>query len=791
MSLSSKKSPVTPTPASNSVVLKVSTTNGDTFRIPLTISLDNDLTWQDLQVETPIVILSSDEIDVPIPKIQNVYLLHLEGTETYKIGYSKDVKRRIDDLKTARSATENLLCLACCPGGRSLEKSFHDLFEDNRIVTEGRGNEWFTFTRREVRKVIAEYVRRRWEYRYQLRNKPELEETEAEFEEVEKKIEKLSLTSEPPIISYDPNTPAFTLQELSILARGARWIEEKEHEKLALKYPLCRFRAGSGTPEAGKKCARLAVNMLQEANPGSWRCDEDLACKGRRRICIAEEGESTLPSFITTLSLMLGQTCKNIITPLGKWLFQHDSFVTAIEHACCYTDSTTNLDGLSSLFLPDYYLTFTRGGLRVEKQRYLVKKQEKHILHMEKPTREALYHRMGYTYLIVEDKNTTSLWDISNGTILLKVARNFTGCLDFKLIEPILLNPERTMYSSDHAPGDLYLVCISGKRLEIWSKEEGKLVLAVNGETNSSEEVSEEKLDLASVLATKSLPIPSSLLKSCFGDCEAFGEEEYAYDSRLKPTCGFFEDGTYCTNLVSLCIDDLLTNKPIERGCYFHEESHKACFKDRNIKTLKHSFSSYLYTASCIVGNAYTAFSIHSSKDQYPLPAIQGSFSLRREIRSLSEGEVRELLTEKELQLKASKLFLKLDLYLNVREIASASKEEKSRQIKEIFSHESKYHIFGVENDAYIILTYESKLWVYNLLNAEPVILSTWDRIENVCWSPKDSHSFDIEYLTNPLMKMDGYYLFCEVTGPHRERTRVWDFKDGSLILDFYGSFIY
>ena len=104
---------------------------------------------------------SSDEdkeectsISEPIPNIDNVYLIRRGKTNSYKIGYSNDPKKR---LKTFQTGNDKILTIiACCPGGSDIEKQFHNKYSDARGI-----GEWFRFNSLRILEVIGKYAKLR------------------------------------------------------------------------------------------------------------------------------------------------------------------------------------------------------------------------------------------------------------------------------------------------------------------------------------------------------------------------------------------------------------------------------------------------------------------------------------------------------------------------------------------------------------------------------------------------------------------------------------------------------
>jgi hypothetical protein len=68
-----------------------------------------------------------------VAKRQSVYMLHIRGTNRYKIGITGDINRRLYDLRAARPF-ETLDLLELVRGGsRRLEQRLHAIFADHSI----------------------------------------------------------------------------------------------------------------------------------------------------------------------------------------------------------------------------------------------------------------------------------------------------------------------------------------------------------------------------------------------------------------------------------------------------------------------------------------------------------------------------------------------------------------------------------------------------------------------------------------------------------------------------------
>ena len=77
----------------------------------------------------------------------NIYLVNMEGTDLYKIGYTKrDITKRLDELKTGNPNVITCVHLFETEHHVKIESWLHNIHSTNRM--EG---EWFELTNEDVR----------------------------------------------------------------------------------------------------------------------------------------------------------------------------------------------------------------------------------------------------------------------------------------------------------------------------------------------------------------------------------------------------------------------------------------------------------------------------------------------------------------------------------------------------------------------------------------------------------------------------------------------------------------
>jgi hypothetical protein len=80
-----------------------------------------------------------------------VYIMHVFGTDFYKIGMTKNIDTRERQLKTGN---HNLRCIATTisQNPRSMESLIHSIYADNNV-----GGEFFEFSTEELERIITEF----------------------------------------------------------------------------------------------------------------------------------------------------------------------------------------------------------------------------------------------------------------------------------------------------------------------------------------------------------------------------------------------------------------------------------------------------------------------------------------------------------------------------------------------------------------------------------------------------------------------------------------------------------
>tara|TARA_Y100001938_G_C7910932_1_gene339559 strand:+ start:204 stop:680 length:477 start_codon:yes stop_codon:yes gene_type:complete len=81
--------------------------------------------------------------------MNKIYLIHAEGTDTYKIGLTKNVNTRIRSLQTSNPNT--LSILKCIDGDIQLERRIHSYYKKNHL-----NGEWFTFDNTMIKRVVLD-----------------------------------------------------------------------------------------------------------------------------------------------------------------------------------------------------------------------------------------------------------------------------------------------------------------------------------------------------------------------------------------------------------------------------------------------------------------------------------------------------------------------------------------------------------------------------------------------------------------------------------------------------------
>lgn len=126
--------------------------NGVSTTIRVTITFPDEYSPDKLQIVSNPVLIYEPNIDIkiPIPDVDNVYLIRQGNTNKYKIGHSIHPYKRISPLQTGNS--EKLEIVACCAGGVIREGYLHDKYKKNKRI-----NEWFEFNDEEANLIIKEF----------------------------------------------------------------------------------------------------------------------------------------------------------------------------------------------------------------------------------------------------------------------------------------------------------------------------------------------------------------------------------------------------------------------------------------------------------------------------------------------------------------------------------------------------------------------------------------------------------------------------------------------------------
>jgi Meiotically up-regulated gene 113 len=90
-----------------------------------------------------------------IGETEGLYIIKIQNTEKYKIGITKDIKRRIKQFETGNPLNIKLLYFMATKHSRSLEKHLHEVFKKFR--TKG---EWFNFNDEVINEIeiVLSYI---------------------------------------------------------------------------------------------------------------------------------------------------------------------------------------------------------------------------------------------------------------------------------------------------------------------------------------------------------------------------------------------------------------------------------------------------------------------------------------------------------------------------------------------------------------------------------------------------------------------------------------------------------
>ena len=438
---------------------------------------------EDLCIEgSKIIIESEDKIDEPIPHVDNVYLLRSEGTNFYKIGKAAKVSERMNTFKTGNPPNVNLICFACCPGDLKVERTLQKKFDKFRNKKEGPGNEWFTFKRKDLKLVLAEYMKIRSQYRYNQRMGVDvIEEDICESEDEVKGKEEKNVP-----FTFDPKEVSpLSLGYIIEFNKGSKWITPEEHRKFSELLPLCGYMPVNGSSNAGKICGRIAINMFEENNPAKWRCNETSLCKGKGKEYISTENKG-LSSFMSTISPLYLDRFKCIVSNNRIWDFK--GILYKKDNVCFtnffdYSKNGVGVDKLHDLhFSDDYRLISIGKNIRVEytpstKEGYLMEgKKKSYIIHIEKLTKDTHFHSMesdGTYTLLIEDTDKTMIWDLIKKEPVTTLSRKSTNSICFEV---------------DKIRGLTLLFCYSAEKNEIWDLGTKMCILSFKGQLLQNDE---------------------------------------------------------------------------------------------------------------------------------------------------------------------------------------------------------------------------------------------------------------------------------------------------------------
>jgi len=110
----------------------------------ISVKLSGNFEHIPFTLTSPIVLQTNVDLTKPIQGIQSVYIIKGDR-DNYKIGYGNP----LDRLKTFQTGNPyKLRLIACCPGGKELETSFHDMFKNKRIY-----GEWFDLKQKDIEEI--------------------------------------------------------------------------------------------------------------------------------------------------------------------------------------------------------------------------------------------------------------------------------------------------------------------------------------------------------------------------------------------------------------------------------------------------------------------------------------------------------------------------------------------------------------------------------------------------------------------------------------------------------------
>ena len=813
-----------------SLILKISNTRGHTynFTIPsLFQGLFCDFNLKDMGVNGKVIIESEEKIDIPL-STNSVYLIKYEGYENnefYKIGRAMDINRRINTFKTSIPPGIDLVLIACCPENGETEKWFHEKFNENRCKEEGAGNELFHFEKEELINVIYEYILKRFQYKRSERLGEDLpEEKEKQYEE--KKVIQTPLKSN--IFAFNPEEiSSISLTSLIEHAnRPLKWYIPEEHSVLAQKYPLCRYKSQNGSPHAGKICSELAVNMFEENNPFKWKCDDHIKYKTKTKIFI-DEGNEILYPFMATISLLFGKYYNRLTSGNNIYHLLYDSRLISMTSFSDYENhnKSTNIDGLSALFLPNYTLGLLRGGgIKVSyeekkfshKEHKYISKTKHHSISMDKFGSKAQFHKIEINnkwYLIIEDETSTTIWNLYTRMLFVKLQRISTKCIVFDLC--YLYGQTCNISFLAEKIETFLFFCISSTKTEIWciNENQGKCILSFSGklEYDSSLLIKEKSLSITEIsresFSLSSLHDMRSFVKEW--DSKYMTIECHNKFSNIYPLCEYMlknanYNGGICSNIATNMLEE--SDSSCWRCQHHYNENllgDYGRFQSRSKVIL-----SYLDILSFFLADKYSA--ITSENKTYNLLLNKSYYKekvyLKEDDRIGKIDEIKTLLSvlpdsESEYQPHESPkscnfnrkeyeviknrqnetpfryvFYVKRDCYGRYKDIVLHKyiKQDKIYSI-DLSGYDYIYKLTNSDKDLLVGEKY-SKTTIWNLETGK-IYISLQRYNNDMC------HIIEIAHICDADSKLCSRYLFCNSS----VRTEIWDLDVGICIIKFNG----
>lgn len=120
--------------------------NSVNIPVKATLNLPDRYKCMPFEITSPLELKCDIDLTQPIPYVDNVYLIKGDNSH-YKIGFSKNPKKRLNDLQSGNPHPLELI--ACCPGAKPLEDRLHDMFDDVRKEA-GSAQEWFVLDEEHV-----------------------------------------------------------------------------------------------------------------------------------------------------------------------------------------------------------------------------------------------------------------------------------------------------------------------------------------------------------------------------------------------------------------------------------------------------------------------------------------------------------------------------------------------------------------------------------------------------------------------------------------------------------------